>query len=476
MLSWFEDLEASERSSAMAIVDDRAFVKFYTLLLREEQQQQQQDLPSHALFMKDYLDSLFEKAKVGSPRNISHGNKFILDEMKIGGADNAADATLLSYLSASYINSGDSSDFTDPYYFDLCTLSETTGVRKNISSSSKKSSSSNYSGNKSSLALQISVEGSLIGKSELEPELKSEPKSQGNGMIGLESAITSFCDTAIVNVVNKLSNEDNERERRKILEIKKRKESEYEHFSISTTMHSVLAVSFATSATDAFDCLFFLRPATEDYTRLIEIFHVLSNGMMFSRCPSVEEVKQNLTSKRVPMTSWLADMLQEGSPVPYYMLLLSRIELSIWSTYYNVMGYTGYTGGVTSINTNVGTSNNIMMLPRIKRDKISKVFSNRNTLRVLELSPLTRVSSTAVMLSLGCIAEEFKIFWRTLSKHNKAKILNLFPIAKTFYSVSNNPRGRSESIVDRLILCPLEWLNDDEAEKDVRNAYRYVKS
>jgi hypothetical protein len=473
MLSWFEDLEASERSSAMAIVDDRAFVKFYTLLLREEQQHQQQDLPSHALFMKDYLDSMFEKARVRRTKGISHGDEFFLDEMAIDGADNAADATLLSYLSASYINSGDSSDFTDPYYFDLCTLSGTTGVRKDTSSSRKKSSSSNYSSSKSSLALQISVEGSLIGKSEVEPRLKSEPKFQGNRMIGLELAINNFCDTAILNVVNKLSDEDNERERRKILEIQKRKESEYEHFSIATTMHSVLAVSFATSATEAFDCIFFLRPATEDHIRLLEIFHFLSNGMMFSRCPSVEEVKQNLTNKGVPMTSWLADIVQGGNPVPYYMLLLSRIELSIWSTYYNVMGYTGE---ITSVNSNVGTNNNIMMLPRTKRDKTSNVFSYRNTLRVLELSPLTRVSSTAVMLSLGCIAEEFKIFWRTLSKHNKAKILSLFPVAKNFYSYSSNPRGRSESIVDRLILCPLEWLNDDEAEKDVRNAYRYFKS
>lgn len=482
MLNWFEDLDPCERCSAMAIVDDRAFVAFYMILLREEQQQQQQDLPSHALFMKDYLDSLFERARVRSPRDINSKNQDIFQGKAIEQATDAADATLLSYLSASYINSDDSSDFTDPYYFDLCTLSGTTNMseKENTSSSGKKGNFSNNGSNKRTVALQISIEESLVDKAEPKSEPKSELKNElnsfigNNRRIGLKSVINNFCNVAVLNVVNKLSNEDIERERRKTVEIKKNKESECEHFSISTILHRALAVSFATSATDTFDCFFFLRPATENYNKLLEIFHLLSNGMMFSGCPSVEEIKQNLTSEGVPTISWLANILKEGNLVSYYMLLLSRIELSIWSAYYNVMGDTGHTGGGTSAKSSTSTNNDIMMLPRTKRDKSSRIFSTRNTLRVLELSPLTRLSSTAVMLSLGCIAEEFKIFWRTMSKYNKAMVLNTFSIAKTFFSEPSNSRGRSESIVDRLILCPLEWLNDHEAEKNVRNAYRYL--
>lgn len=459
MLSWFEDLEPGERSSAMAIVDDRVFVKFYTLLLREEQQQQQQHVPSHALFMKDYLDSLFERAKVKSPRDINYGDEGFLSAASkvVEGADNIADATLLSYLSASYVNSGDCSDFTDPYHFALCTLSKTDhSTKRNDTSDDRYSNTiSNPDSSSSNLASPVPIQKLLASV--------AEPKSQSTRKLGLESAISNLFDTAVLNVVNKLGNEYNERERRKtvetkngkvqkrkdgdkngdkvsimrstpeqmkhhLLKLEKSEKAECEHFSISTILHSALATSFATSATNTFDCIFFLRPATEDCTKLMEIFYLLSNGLMFSRRPSEEEIKLILTSKGVPMISWLADILKEphGSPVPYYMLLLSRIELSIWSAYCNAIGSTAYIGGEDTTGSDV-VSNNIMMLPRSKKGKgkanSSKIpFSVRNTLRVLELSSLTRLPSTAVMLSLGCMAEEFKIFWRTMSKYNKAKV------------------------------------------------------
>jgi hypothetical protein len=260
----------------------------------------------------------------------------------------------------------------------------------------------------------------------------------------VSSAINSFVNIAVLNIASKLETEQEmlktkqkeqiERERDLLHQQNEEKETDFENFIVATNLHKLLAVSFATCGSDAFDCLFLLSPATDDSTALLEAFRILSNNSMFSQNLSSIEVKTALSGKNLPLTPWLADILDSsayGSPVPYYMLLLSRIELAMWSAYYTIndskssisslgsvsfrlksrdesistvgnrddlldssMGTREGTMGETKGETKGGEGN-------FKRRITAPKVPVRSTLRVLERSNLSPLSSSAVMLSLG---------------------------------------------------------------------------
>ena len=512
MLEWFSNLEPVEKSSAMAIIDDRNFLCFYIDLMRNEHQQQQSsDGSSHALFMKDYLLSLFDKSK--SDRKVSRDYSQMLGVQKSFDIDAAeilipvADTVLLSFLNTSKTIGLDTSDFSDPFL--LPSLTSTSG-----GSSSSKCYNNNLCPKSSS-----SLSASFVSKSN--PTQEFDQTSSASGKIsaldmelGYQSAVSGFFKAAVLNVANELNSHNpnhhqdscrkipyrattatdgQENCKRDQLNREGKNDSGRDHFEIASELNESVAVSFATSGTGTFDCLFLMRPMTEDFKRLSEMFEILSDGLMFSKTPSHVEVKAAISGKSLPLIGWLSNILTVGSeigvrsvPVPYYMLLLSRIELSMWSAYFACVGrgMTGselLLGGDDSSDVSQGNYHSILLLPRSNNHFKGKASNpvqtpSRNSLRVLERSPLYSLASTSIMLTLGCIIEEHKLLWRVLPKGENLKVLNLFPGAKTFYSDPLNSRGRPESIVDRLVLCPLTWIvGTEESESDVKRAYEYLE-
>ena len=512
MLSWFSNLEPVEKSSAMAIIDDPNFLHFYIDLMRNEHQQQQSsDGSSHALFMKDYLLSLFLKAK--TDRKVSREYGLMLGIQKSSDIDAAdiiipaADTILLSFLNTGQTIGLDTSDFSDPFLFP--SYSSSTG------SSSRSKCLNNSFCPKGSSSPSASFVSKSNAKQEIDPTFSASGEISALDMeVGYQSAVNSFFKTAVLNVANELGNhnpdhdqdscikipfrtttatDSPENHRRVQLDQQGRKDSGRDHFEIASELNESVAVSFATSGTRTFDCLFLMRPITEDFSKLSEIFEILSNGLMFSEAPSYVEVKAATSGKSLPLIGWLSNLLTAGSevgvrsvPVPYYLLLLSRIELSMWSAYFSCV-HSAKTGselpcdGDDSSDISQGNYHSILLLPRSNNHFKGKASNQvqiplRNSLRVLERSTLYSLASTSVMLTLGCIIEEHKLLWRVLPKGENLKVLNLFPSAKSFYSDPTNSRGRPESIVDRLVLCPLGWIVEtEESESDVKRAYEYLE-
>lgn len=515
LLDWFSNLEPAEKSSAMAIIDDCSFLHFYIDLMRNEHQQQQSSYGySHALFMKDYLSTLFEKARIhrksiskwDESRGYQKSFDIDLAEAKILGTD----TVLLSFLNVGQTVGIDKSDFSDPF---LLSLHHSTSSISSSSRSSKgcDSSLSSKGGRGDSSSLSASVESISYP---IEESIGSRTARNGASLfdikLGLQSAVSSLFNTAVLNVANKLDSQHTNHPRSSNCKISSStvsdgleggmeiqldrqiiKEPGKDHFEIAMELNRSIAISFATSGTGTFDCLFLMRPITEDSSKLLEIFRILSNGLMFSDSPSPAEVKAVISGKVLPYTGWLSNMLTVGSkagvssvPVPYYMMLLSRIELSIWSAYFSSLGRVkSFSDPTPSWDSDVpeGSYQSILLLPRSNRHMKAKTSNLeqtpiRNSLRVLERSSLYSLASSSVMLTLGCIIEEYKQLWRVLHKGENLKILNLFPVAKAFYSDSRNSRGRPEGIVDRLVLCPLSWIVETEgAELDARRAFNYLE-
>ena len=485
LIRWFHDLEPVERTAAMAIIDDEKFVTFYMNLLRDEQQQSKSGA-SHALFMIDYLESLYEKAskKKAFYSKEKQGNMTGCGaEQTAGRPSSSNDSSLLSFLSSGRVTGDDTSDFDDPYCMPLIAQD----FLNRFPSCSISCRGTEFT---PSTSAYLSAED--FGT----PTDNSECSRACPGNLGLRSNEFEMNDSALKNESTMKGEEPPYRRTNECLN---------DNFGLAADLHLAATTSFATSGSGAFDSLFIMRPTTEDSYRLIAIFEELSNSRMFSIRPTFEEIKDSFkgSNKSLPMIGWLAEILRpkevgiNPSSVSYYMLLLSRIELSLWHTFYTSTGCAkpspsssiipiyGNTDVDDEFNTVVGSFNNsVTLLPRARGSKKSKSSGSnravpvpvRNSMRVLEISSLQRLSCTAVMLSLGCIIEEHKASWRKMSKVDMLAILSDFPAASTFYSNPTNVRGRSETVVDRLVLCPLLWILDTIAEQDVKVAYRHMEA
>jgi hypothetical protein len=496
LLRWFHNLEFAERSSVTAVVDDGNFLSFYMNLLRDEYQQPNDD-KNHALFMADYLTAMFERAKKGKSSSSTNEFSFEIQESSnsTAGTDGLVnESTLLSFLKTGRTSGNDTSDFDDPYILSFCS---DLGVLKtdsdtNLSAISPRVPAVEYLKCLGSERTQISF-------------VRNEIQETMARRQGVQSAISNLMNTAVLNVANKLGNQrqidvadriqkiDENRTLQQTNTVSAGAKTEIDHFAVAANLHSTISVSFATSGTDSFDCLFLMRPHTEDSNHLIEKFMLLSRGQMFSHRPTPQYVKAALSGKSLPMMSWLADYLSppfnstRSCAVPYYMLLLSRIELAMWSAFFSVCENKGnqaasaLSGIDAEFDGEVGNFSNIALLPRSVRQNGKNstpvaVAPVRNSLRVLERSTLYRLSCTAVMLSLGCITEEWKAAWRVLPTADLLKIVSEHPRLKVFYSNPSNVRGRSETIVDRLVLCPLAWVMDLADERRAKCTYRRLEA
>ena len=503
LIRWFHDLEPVERTAAMAVIDDEKFVTFYMNILRDEHHQSKSGA-SHALFMIDYLEILYDKASRKKP--ISSKDKFgnFLDyeaEQSAERPSSANDPSLLSFLSSGRVTGSDTSDFDDPYYMPFIAQDNISrlpncsiGCRDTeITTSSSAYSPSNDSGTPT-------------------PTDKSECSTACAKNSGLLSVSGKHSEASFSQTDNKLENKhlisDSSHDKKRTV---KEEEPMYrtngclnDNFGLAADLHQAATTSFATSGSGAFDSLFIMRPATEDSHRLVAIFEELSDCRMFSIRPSFQDIMDTFSSsnKSLPMVSWLADILRPKEvgtrprPVSYYTILLSRIELSLWHTFYISTGYHtpspssaippvhGNTDVDDEFNAVVGSFNSVTLLPRTRSSKKNKnsapvkavLAPVRNSMVVLERSSLQRLSCAAVMLSLGCIIEEHKASWRVMSKTDMLAIISHFPAASTFYSNPKNSRGRSETVVDRLVLCPLLWIMNTVAEQEVKGAYRHLEA
>lgn len=490
ILRWFHNLEFAERSSVTAIVDDGNFLSFYMNLLRDEYQQPNDD-KNHALFMADYLSALFERAR--SRKSSPSANECCVETQQTSNSTDGLsnESSLLSFLNSGRISGNDMSDFDDPYVQFFCS---DLGVLKTGGDT-----------NLSAISPSIQAVESLKCLGSRIPIVRKDLTETMARKQGVQLAISDLMKTAVLNVANKLGNQRQvviaDRLQR-IDEIRKVQQNdtvlpgekaELDHFAVAANLHSSISVSFATSGSDSFDCLFLMRPATEDSNCLIEKFLLLSRGQMFSNRPTPQYVKAALSGKSLPMMSWLADCLSppfnstRSSAVPYYMLLLSRIELAMWSAFFSVCENKGsgaasaHAGIDAEFDGEVGSFSNIALLPRSvrqsgKNSAIVAVAPVRNSLRVLERSTLYQLSCTAVMLSLGCITEEWKAVWRILPTADLLRIVSEHPRLKVFYSNPRNGRGRSETIVDRLVLCPLAWVINLADERRAKCTYRRLES
>jgi hypothetical protein len=496
LLRWFHNLEFAERSSVTAVVDDGNFLSFYMNLLRDEYQQPNDD-KNHALFMADYLCALFERAKKGKSSSSTSEHSLEIQEASnsTAGTDGLVnESSLLSFLNTGRISGIDTSDFDDPYVLSFCS---DLGALKTDSDANL-------------LAISPRVPAveplkRLESESFQTPAARNEFTETMARRQGVQSAISDLMNTAVLNVANKLGNQRQVVITDRIQRIDENRtvqqsdtpvaggKAEIDHFVVAANLHSSISVSFATSGTDSFDCLFLMRPVTEDSKHLIENFLLLSRGQMFSNRPTPQYVKAALSGKSLPMMSWLADCLSppfnstRSCAVPYYMLLLSRIELAMWSAFFSVCENKGsetastLSGIDAEFDGEVGSFSNIALLPRSVRQggKNSTPVAAapvRNSLRVLERSTLYRLSCTAVMLSLGCITEEWKAVWRMLPTADLLRIVSEHPRLKVFYSNPKNIRGRSETIVDRLVLCPLAWVMNLADERRAKCTYRRLEA
>lgn len=493
ILRWFHNLEFAERSSVTAVVDDGNFLSFYMNLLRDEYQQPNDD-KNHALFMADYLSALFERAR--KRKSSPSANECCIETQQSSNSTAGTDglsneSSLLSFLNSGRISGNDMSDFDDPYVQSFCS---DLGVLK-----------TNGDTNLSAISPSIQAVESLKCLGSRIPNIRKELTETMARRQGVQLAISDLMKTAVLNVANKLGNQQQvviaDRIQRidEISEVQQNDtalpggKAELDHFAIAANLHSSISVSFATSGTDSFDCLFLMRPVTEDSNCLIEKFLLLSRGQMFSNRPTPQYVKAALSGKSLPMMSWLADCLSppfnstRSCAVPYYMLLLSRIELAMWSAFFSICENKG-SGAVSALSGidaefdgEVGSFSNIALLPRSVRQNGKNsvtvaVAPVRNSLRVLERSTLYQLSCTAVMLSLGCITEEWKAVWRILPTADLLRIVSEHPRLKVFYSNPKNGRGRSETIVDRLVLCPLAWVMNLADERRAKCTYRRLES
>ena len=486
LLQWFHNLEPAERSSAMAIVDDRHFLSFYIDLMRHEHTERElSNSNSSALFMKDYLLTLYERSKAGKHYRSDQGSATFQEHTSNESSEDISSnhsALLLSFLNSDRLRGTDSSDFTDPFQLP-CLLPGNSILKSNVTLS------------------KLSATNDVCSRGSVKP---FGDTTSSNLKLGLQSAITALFDTAVLNVVQKLGSQGQHSSATTGLVLPRATAAEpvlsdllgheINNKDISIELHKGIAVSFATGGSGGLDCLFFMRPLTEDSYKLVQMFSDLSNGRMFNQSPSKAQVKSAVSSRSLFLAGWLDDVLTTGSnkgssAVPYYLLLLSRVELSMWSAYYscssNSINISGL-GSVTDGYEDIPTANykSVPLLPRSskhdRRTAPSSVLPPiRNSLRVLERSALYFHASTSVMLTLGCIIEEQKLQWRSLSTENRLRILDCFPKAKAFYSNSENPRGRPESIVDRLILCPIDWIAAEAAvgaEADVVRAFRSLEA
>ena len=501
LIRWFHELEPVERTAAMAVIDDEKFVTFYMNILRDEHHQSKSGA-SHALFMIDYLEILYDNASRKKP--ISSKDKFgnFLDygvEQSAERPSSANDPSLLSFLSSGRVTGSDTSDFDDPYCIPFIAqdnLSRLPNCSIGCRDTEITTSSSAYS--------PSGDRGTPTDNSEC-----SKACAKNSGLL---SILSKHAEALFPQTDGKLENKfliiDSSHDKKRTV-----KEEEPPHrtngclndnFALAADLHQAATTSFATSGSGSFDSLFIMRPATEDSHRLVEIFEELSDCRMFSIRPSFQDIMDTFSSsnKSLPMMSWVTEILRPKeigigpSPVTYYTILLSRIELSLWHTFYISTGYHtpspssaippvhGNTDVDDEFNAVVGSFNSVTLLPRTRSSKKSKnsapvkavLAPVRNSMVVLERSSLQQLSCAAVMLSLGCIIEEHKASWRVMSKTDMLAIISHFPAASTFYSNPKNNRGRSETVVDRLVLCPLLWITDAVAEQEVKGAYRHLEA
>jgi hypothetical protein len=116
MLPWFEDLEPGEVCSACAIVDDKAFVRFYLALVREERKQQE-SAQGHALFAKEFLQNVYRASKTCSSTTAAMEREKVAQLSRYSGLQSEYDniKSLLTFLNADSKLLGEESN--DPFSF-----------------------------------------------------------------------------------------------------------------------------------------------------------------------------------------------------------------------------------------------------------------------------------------------------------------------------------------------------------------------
>ena len=414
MQTWFEELEAGEKCAACAIVDDKAFVHFFLSLVEEERTQQNHAGTNHALFSKEYLAQQYFIAKDATRNNQTRSSSTVATAIESGTEPSKEEEeSLLSFLRGTAKDTASKSN-------GRCELVEEMCMNDVFYFSSPSSSSM---GSSRSISSQRSSKPS-IGSKQL-PTGKDAP----------------------------------------------------ELFQMALMLQSCLGVSFATSGSDCLDSLFVLRPLTEDGGRLIGILRELSHGGMFSDpLPTEEQVKESLRgSGGFPTTHWLSRHFDDTtSPqcttVPYYLLLMARMELAMYRAYYN------------------SARNHNNSMNALRKASFSNAFDPSWEVLNHTTSSLARLSASAVMLSLASMAEETKPTWQLLPLGDRLIAMNLLPpVMRRFYAGgdqtdkhnnnnnNNNStssaspssyRGRPECLIDRLLVCPLEWLLEQQRGDD----------
>lgn len=394
MLQWFSKLSSVEKCAAMAIYDDSIFIQFYIDLYKLHIKSVK-EVGNFSLFSKETVHHYYEIAKTAQKK--SKISKKPL-------ANFSSDSSTLEYLTGTNRELHDIDEFENP--FDIESMQSVSPTSTQLCARAVHSRNLTY------LVAAANVED-ILGVAMENATRKIERKGLSAG---------SFLRY------------------------------------LSDNLHkSILLASANGSETDTLFC----RYGTNDVSKFIKMTNVLSSNHMFTHVPSPNEIKALMSGKPFPDLKWVQ------YPVACYNLLLARIEISMWAAFYACGGNIESPGTtllpiantadkennrVSSIDSRYGLSTGM----NIKK-KDNSASSTIVPLSSLSQSPLLKLHSAAAMLTLGCIVEELKLFWSRLSDRSKTDLMVDTPQMLAHHSDLRRCYQRSETVIDRAVLCPFEW-------------------
>ena len=220
-----------------------------------------------------------------------------------------------------------------------------------------------------------------------------------------------------------------------------------------------VTVSFVTNPA-VLDSLFINVSGYDNPTKLIDTFKKLTRNKIFSHELSYEEAKELMNSD-FPEFPWMKDLY----PVSLYEVLLARIELSMWTSYYRILEHHKFKLPQRPL----GKSNGMLSINKAKKDEENQ---DDSLWMITSKSPLVILPSWSVMFATACSIEEMREAWEKLTPNIQNEILTHCPFVKIFYRDALRNKAPL-SFLDRLVLCPLRYVCHDRAMA-IKNEYDYI--
>ena len=423
-----------ERTACMAIVDDDHFLHYYISLYNEEARALASSPSSssssseynneniiiinnntnneknvyHAKFSREYLMCQYQSLSLSTKSKRHH--QHFHDHHHIGE---------FGVLSNSNSRSKDINDSIN----DECTTTSCT--RSSISSSSSQPFST------------TSSESDSDTNSDGQPDTQNKDKTDSD---------TNSDDNEHMKVATKII-------------YKADNAIEKEMFRLFNKFQDNVTVSFVTNPA-VVDSLFINVNAYDDPAKLISLFKKLTGDLVFSNDLSYEEVKRLLSSD-FPELPWMRDLY----PVSLYEVLLARIELAMWASYYKVLEQHNFKLPQVV----PGKAPGILSISKIKKDEENQ---DESSWMIMSKSPLIMLPSWSVMFATACSIEELRDTWEKLTPNIQKEILTKFPFVTMLYREALQNKAPL-SFLERLVLCPLRFVCHDRAT-GIKYAYDYI--